>query len=157
MIAIGCDHGALELKEQLIEHLKKRGIECRDYGTYTKDSCDYPVYARKVAEAVLSGECEEGILLCGTGIGMSMVANRHNHIRGALCTKPFQAEMAKKHNNANLLILQGRNKCASSNKRILKRFLNTEFEGERHQIRIDMFSQNRTRPSSQNDIDMEGN
>ena len=67
MIAIGCDHGALELKEQLIEHLKKRGVECKDYGTYTKDSCDYPVYAKKVAEAILSGECEEGILLCGTG------------------------------------------------------------------------------------------
>ena len=64
MIAIGCDHGALELKEQLIEHLKKRGVECKDYGTYTKDSCDYPVYAKKVAEAILSGECEEGILLC---------------------------------------------------------------------------------------------
>ena len=76
MIAIGCDHGALELKEQLVEHLKKRGIECKDYGTYTKDSCDYPVYARKVAEAILSGECEEGILLCGTGIGMSMAANK---------------------------------------------------------------------------------
>ena len=82
MIAIGCDHGALELKEQLIEHLKKRGVECKDYGTYTKDSCDYPVYAKKVAEAILSGECEEGILLCGTGIGMSMAANK---IANVLC------------------------------------------------------------------------
>ena len=86
MIAIGCDHGALELKEQLIEHLKKRGVECKDYGTYTKDSCDYPVYAKKVAEAILSGECEEGILLCGTGIGMSMAANKIKGIRAALCS-----------------------------------------------------------------------
>ena len=92
MIAIGCDHGALELKEQLIEHLKKRGVECKDYGTYTKDSCDYPVYAKKVAEAILSGECEEGILLCGTGIGMSMAANKIKGIRAALCSDCFSAQ-----------------------------------------------------------------
>lgn len=103
MIAIGCDHGALELKEQLIEHLKKRGIECKDYGTYTKDSCDYPVYAKKVAEAILSGECEEGILLCGTGIGMSMAANKIKGIRAALCSDCFSAQATKEHNNANVL------------------------------------------------------
>ena len=79
MIAIGCDHGALELKEQLIEHLKKRGIECKDYGTYTKDSCDYPVYAKKVAEAVLSGECEEGILLCGTAWQLIRLRESERH------------------------------------------------------------------------------
>ena len=87
MIAIGCDHGALELKEQLIEHLKKRGVECKDYGTYTKDSCDYPVYAKKVAEAILSGECEEGILLCGTGIGMSMAARKQDESHVMQCFK----------------------------------------------------------------------
>ena len=105
MIAIGCDHGALELKEQLIEHLKKRGVECKDYGTYTKDSCDYPVYAKKVAEAILSGECEEGILLCGTGIGMSMAANKIKGIRAALCSDCFSAQATKEHNNANVLCL----------------------------------------------------
>ena len=108
MIAIGCDHGALELKEQLIEHLKKRGVECKDYGTYTKDSCDYPVYAKKVAEAILSGECEEGILLCGTGIGMSMAANKIKGIRAALCSDCFSAQATKEHNNANVLCMGAR-------------------------------------------------
>ena len=155
MIYIGSDHAGYEMKERIKNYLDKKMIAYEDLGTDCAKSCNYPDIANNVCNAIYDGDF--GILICGTGIGMSMVANRHNHIRGALCTKPFQAEMAKKHNNANLLILQGRNKCASSNKRILKRFLNTEFEGERHQIRIDMFSQNRTRPSSQNDIDMENN
>ena len=85
MIAIGSDHGGIELKEQMIEHLKKRGIECKDVGCYSKESCDYPVYAKKVAGEILSGECEQGILICGTGIGMSMAANKIKGIRAALC------------------------------------------------------------------------
>ena len=108
MIAIGCDHGALELKEQLIEHLKKRGIECKDYGTYTKDSCDYPVYAKKVAEAILSGECEEGILLCGTGIGMAMTANKVPGIRAAVCHDPFSTERSILSNDANVMCMGAR-------------------------------------------------
>ena len=138
MIAIGCDHGALELKEQLIEHLKKRGIECRDYGTYTKDSCDYPVYARKVAEAVLSGECEEGILLCGTGIGMSMAANKIKGIRAALCSDCFSAQATKEHNNANVLAMGGRVVGPGPASEIVRAWMTTEFShGERHQRRID--------------------
>ena len=122
MIAIGCDHGALELKEQLIEHLKKRGVECKDYGTYTKDSCDYPVYAKKVAEAILSGECEEGILLCGTGIGMSMAANK---IKG--------------HNNANVLCMGARVIGPELAFRIADTFLDSKFSNdERHIRRISM-------------------
>ena len=136
MIAIGCDHGALELKEQLIEHLKKRGIECRDYGTYTKDSCDYPVYARKVAEAVLSGECEEGILLCGTGIGMSIAANKNPKIRAALCLNTTYAALARKHNDANVLVLAGRFLNKQKAIRIIKVFLTTNFEGGRHTRRV---------------------
>ena len=84
MIAIGCDHGALDLKNQLIEHLKKRGIECKDTGCYTNESCDYPVYAKKVTALVTGGECELGILLCGTGIGMSIAANKVKGIRAAM-------------------------------------------------------------------------
>ena len=108
MIAIGCDHGALELKQQLIEHLKKRGVECKDYGTYTKDSCDYPVYAKKVAEAILSGECEEGILLCGTGIGMSMAANKtasqHRLLRNI--TMPMYCVWVQELSDQSLLLEQ---------------------------------------------------
>ena len=92
MIAIGCDHGALDLKNQLIEHLKKRGIECKDTGCYTNESCDYPVYAKKVTALVTGGECELGILLCGTGIGMSIAANKVKGIRAALCSDCFSAE-----------------------------------------------------------------
>ena len=87
MIAIGSDHGGIELKEQMIEHLEKRGIECKDVGCYSKESCDYPVYAKKVAGEILSGECEQGILICGTGIGMSMAANKIKGIRDRKSTR----------------------------------------------------------------------
>ena len=137
MIAIGCDHGALELKEQLIEHLKKRGIECKDYGTYTKDSCDYPVYAKKVAHAILDGECEKGILICGTGIGISITANKFKGIRAALCTDCFTAEATRLHNDANILAMGGRVVGPGLALKIVDTFLNTPFsEEERHIRRI---------------------
>ncbi len=135
MIAIGCDHGALELKEQLIEHLKKRGVECKDYGTYTKDSCDYPVYAKKVAEAILSGECEEGILLCGTGIGMSMAANKIKGIRAALCSDCFSAQATKEHNNANVLCMGARVIGPELAFRIADTFLDSKFSNDERHIR----------------------
>ena len=139
MRAMGGDHGALELKEQLIEHLKKRGVECKDYGTYTKDSCDYPVYAKKVAEAILSGECEEGILLCGTGIGMSMAANKIKGIRAALCSDCFSAQATKEHNNANVLCMGARVIGPELAFRIADTFLDSKFSNdERHIRRISM-------------------
>ena len=129
MIAIGCDHGAVELKNQMIEHLKKRGIECKDVGTYTSESCDYPVYANKVTDLVTSGECELGILMCGTGIGMSMAANKVKGIRAALCSDCFSA-----------LCLGARVIGPELAFRIADTFLDSKFSNdERHIRRISMF------------------
>jgi ribose 5-phosphate isomerase B len=139
MIAIGSDHGGLELKNQLIEHLEKKGFECRDVGCYTSDSCDYPVYAKKVCEQVLSGECKEGILICGTGIGMSMAANKIKGIRAALCGDCFSAQATKEHNNANVLCLGARVIGPELAFRIADTFLEAEFSNaERHIKRIEM-------------------
>ena len=130
MIAIGCDHGALELKEQLIEHLKKRGVECKDYGTYTKDSCDYPVYAKAAANAVASGECEKGILICGTGIGISIAANKVPGIRAALCHDCFSAEATRQHNDANMLAMGARVIGPGLALKIVDIFLDTPFSND---------------------------
>ena len=139
MIAIGCDHGALELKEQLIEHLKKRGVECKDYGTYTKDSCDYPVYAKAAANAVAAGECEKGILICGTGIGISIAANKVPGIRAALCHDCFSAEATRQHNDANMLAMGARVIGPGLALKIVDIFLDTPFSNdERHIRRIGM-------------------
>ena len=108
MIAIGSDHGGVELKEKVIKHLQARGIECEDTGCYSTESCDYPVYAKKVTDLVTSGKCELGILICGTGIGMSMAANKEDGIRAALCHDCFSAEATKQHNNANVLCMGAR-------------------------------------------------
>ena len=108
MIAIGSDHGGVELKEKVIKHLQARGIECEDTGCYSTESCDYPVYAKKVTDLVTSGKCELGILICGTGIGMSMAANKVDGIRAALCHDCFSAEATKQHNNANVLCMGAR-------------------------------------------------
>ena len=140
MIAIGCDHGAVELKNQMIEHLKKRGIECKDVGTYTSESCDYPVYANKVADLVTSGECELGILMCGTGICMSMAANKVKGIRAALCSDCFSAQATREHNNANVLCLGARVIGPELAFRIADTFLDSKFSNdERHIRRISMF------------------
>ena len=140
MIAIGCDHGAVELKNQMIEHLKKRGIEWKDVGTYTSESCDYPVYANKVTDLVTSGECELGILMCGTGIGMSMAANKVKGIRAALCSDCFSAQATREHNNANVLCLGARVIGPELAFRIADTFLDSKFSNdERHIRRISMF------------------
>jgi ribose 5-phosphate isomerase B len=129
----------LGLKNELIEHLEKRGIECRDVGCYTSDSCDYPVYAKKVCEMVLNGECEEGILICGTGIGMSMAANKIKGIRAALCGDCFSAQATKEHNNANVLCMGARVIGPELAFRIADTFLDAKFsEAERHVKRIEM-------------------
>ena len=108
MIALGCDHGGYELKQEIKKYLDEKGIEYKDYGCDSLDSVDYPVYAKKVAHAILDGECEKGILICGTGIGISITANKFKGIRAAVCTDCFTAEATRLHNDANILALGGR-------------------------------------------------
>lgn len=139
MIALGCDHGGFELKQEIIRHLEERGIEYKDFGCDSLESVDYPVYAKKVAKAVASGECEKGILICGTGIGISIAANKVKGIRAALCTDCFMAEATRLHNNANILALGGRVVGTGLALKITDTFLDTEFSNdERHIRRIGM-------------------
>ena len=139
MIAIGSDHGGFDLKQEVMEHLKERNIEYKDFGTYTKESCDYPVYAKKVAEAVLSKECELGILICGTGIGISIAANKIKGIRAALCHDCFSAEATKSHNDANILAMGARVVGPGLALKIVDTFLDTPFSNdERHIRRINL-------------------
>ena len=139
MIAIGSDHGGFELKQEIMAHLKKRGLAFRDFGTYTPESCDYPVYGKAVAQAVASGKYAFGILICGTGIGISITANKVPGIRAALCTDCFSAEATRAHNNANILALGGRVVGAGLALKIVDTFLDTPFsEDERHIRRISM-------------------
>ena len=142
MIAIGCDHGGVELKDEIVKHLKKKGIECKDVGCYTSESCDYPVYAKKVTDLITSKECKEGILVCGTGIGMCMAANKVKGIRAAVCGDCFSAQATKEHNNANVLCLGARVVGTGLALKIVDTFLETEFSNdERHVRRIDMLEQ----------------
>jgi ribose 5-phosphate isomerase B len=139
MIALGSDHGGFELKQEVIKHLQERNIEYKDYGTYTKDSCDYPVFAKKVAEAVVNKECELGILICGTGIGISIAANKVKGIRAALCHDCFSAQATKEHNNANILAMGARVIGPGLALKIVDTFLDTPFSNdERHIRRIEL-------------------
>ena len=139
MIALGSDQAGYELKQEIIKYLEEKGLEYKDYGSYSTEACDYPVYARKVAEAILSGECEEGILLCGTGIGMSMAANKIKGIRAALCSDCFSAQATKEHNNANVLCMGARVIGPELAFRIADTFLDSKFSNdERHIRRISM-------------------
>ena len=139
MIAIGSDHGGFELKQEIMAHLEKRGLEYKDFGTYTPESCDYPVYGKAVAHAVAAGECERGIIICGTGIGISITANKIPGIRAALCTDCFCAEATRLHNDANILALGGRVVGPGLALKIVDTFLDTPFSGdERHKRRISM-------------------
>lgn len=140
MIAIACDHSALELKAEVEALLTSRGLEYRDFGTYTADSCHYPIYGARAAYAVASGECDKGIVICGTGIGMSLVANKVPGIRCALCGDPYSAKMTRAHNDANMLALGARVIGVELAKMIVEAFLDTPFEGGRHQTRIDMIT-----------------
>ena len=136
MIAIGSDHGGFALKEELKKHLTERGIEFTDFGTDSEQSCDYPIYAEKVCSAVVSGEAEKGILCCGTGIGMSMAANKIKGIRCALCGDCFSAEMTRRHNDANVMALGGRVVGPGLAEKMVDLFLDTPFEGGRHARRV---------------------
>lgn len=139
MIAVACDHGGFELKEAVLKHLDETGVEYKDFGTYSAESVDYPVYAEKAAKAVASGEYELGLLFCGTGIGISMAANKVRGIRAACCSDKFSCEMTRLHNNANMLALGGRVVDVATGIELVDLFLNTPFSGdERHQRRIDM-------------------
>lgn len=139
-IGIGNDHSALELKAEIIDFLREKGHEVVDYGTNSTESCDYPLYGEAVARAVASGEVEEGILICGTGLGISLAANKVKGIRAAVCSEPFTAKMAKAHNNCNILAFGARVVGAELAKMIVDTWLNTEFEGGRHQRRVDLIS-----------------
>ena len=137
MIAIGSDHGGFELKEAIKKHLDERGLEYKDYGTYSKDSCDYPTYGKLVAHAVADGECDRGIIICGTGIGISITANKVKGIRAALCGDCFSAEATRLHNDANILALGARVTAEGLALKIVDTFLDTPFSNdERHLRRI---------------------
>ncbi len=139
MIAIGSDHGGFELKKEIMAHLDARGLEYKDFGTYSAASCDYPVYGKAVAKAVASGECERGIIICGTGIGISIAANKVHGIRAALCGDCFSAEAARQHNDANVLALGARVVGPGLALKIVDTFLDTPFSNsERHIRRIEM-------------------
>ena len=137
-IYAGSDHAGLTLKNILIAHLEKKGYQIEDLGTYTSDSCDYPDYAHKVAEKVLEDSDSKGLLVCGSGIGISIAANRHPGIRAALVHCSLEAELSRKHNNANVIVMGGRIIGEEIAKDALDRFLTTEFEGGRHQLRVSM-------------------
>ena len=137
MIALGCDHGGYELKQEIIAWLEAKGLDYKDYGCYSTASVDYPEYAHVVAHAVADGTCEKGILICGTGIGISIAANKVKGIRAALCTDCFMAEATRLHNDANILALGGRVVGPGLALKIVETFLNTPFsQDERHIRRI---------------------
>lgn len=139
-IAIGCDHGGIVLKPAVIKALTELGAEVVDLGTYDESSVDYPVYGLKVAEAVASGDCGAGVLMCGTGIGISISANKVKGIRAAVVTNEFMAEMTKRHNNANIIALGGRVVTPEQAESIVKAWFTAEYEGGRHQRRLDMIA-----------------
>ncbi|MCI8599619.1 MAG: ribose 5-phosphate isomerase B [Lachnospiraceae bacterium] len=137
MIALGCDHGGYDLMQEVIAYLEKNGFEYKNYGCYNTEATDYPIYGKKVAKAILSGECDKGILICGTGIGISITANKFKGIRAALCENCFSAEATRLHNDANILAMGGRVVGPGLAVKIVDTFLNTPFSGdERHINRI---------------------
>lgn len=137
-IGIGNDHSALELKADIMKLLRKRGHEVIDYGTNSGESCDYPVYGRVVGEAVAAGEIDQGVVICGTGLGISLAANKVKGVRAAVCSEPYTAKMARAHNNCNILAFGARVVGTEMAKMILEVWLDTEFEGGRHQRRVEM-------------------
>ncbi len=138
MIALGSDHAGLELKREVMKYLEEKGLEYKDYGTCTADSCDYPIYGKAVGKAVSSGECEKGILICGTGLGISIAANKIPGVRAACCSDCFSAEMSRRHNDSNILAFGARVVGSGLALKIVECWLNTEFEGGRHARRVAM-------------------
>lgn len=140
MIALACDHAALELKEEIKKLLDSRGLDYEDFGTYTPDSCHYPIFGYRAAKAVAEGRCDRGILICGTGIGMSLVANKVKGVRCALCSDAYSAKMTRAHNDTNMLAMGARVIGVEIAKQITEAWLDTPFEGGRHQVRLDMLA-----------------
>lgn len=140
-VAIGSDHAGYDYKEMIKKYLEEKGFEVIDKGTYSNERTDYPVYAEKVAKAVANGEADRGILICGTGIGMSITANKIKGVRAALCPNDFMAKMARKHNNSNVLCLGQRVVGTDHALSIVETFFSTEFEGGRHQDRISLITE----------------
>lgn len=136
MIAIGCDHGGFQLKTEIIKYLEQNGYEYTDEGTYDEKSVDYPDIAERVCRLVSDGKCSKGILVCGTGIGMNICANKHKGIRAAQCHDTFSAKMTRQHNDANVLTMGGRVVGAELAKEIVREFLTNDFLGGRHEIRV---------------------
>ena len=139
-IGIGSDHAAFSMKEEIRAYLEAQGHEVRDYGTYSEERCDYPVYGERVALAVKNGEVERGVLICGTGVGISLAANKVKGIRAAVCSEPYTAQMAVRHNNAQIVAFGARVIGIDTAKMITDAFLEAVFEGGRHARRVDMIS-----------------
>ena len=142
MLALGCDHGGYELMQEVKKHLENRGIAYHDFGCSSTESVDYPIYGKKVAEAVARGEFEKGILICGTGIGISIAANKIKGVRAAVCSDCFSAEATRLHNDANVLALGARVVGTGLAIKIIDTFLETQFSGiDRHKRRVDMIEE----------------
>lgn len=139
-IAIGNDHSAVEMKQEITEFLKELGHEVINFGTDSNESCDYPIYGEKVGNAIVEGKAERGILICGTGVGISLAANKVKGIRAVVCSEPYSAKLSKEHNDTNILAFGARVVGIELAKMIVKEWLDSEFLGERHQRRVDLIS-----------------
>jgi len=140
-IAIGNDHVAVELKEHIKKYLEDKGHTVVDFGTNSAERTDYPIYGKRVADAVVSGECERGVLICGTGVGISLAANKVHGIRAVVCSEPYSARLSRQHNNANIVAFGARVIGAATAEMIVDEFISAEYEGGRHQRRIDMLTE----------------
>ena len=139
-IAIGNDHTAVEMKNHIQQYLEEKGHEVINFGTDSHDRYDYPVYGKKVAEAIVNGDCERGILICGTGIGISLAANKVKGIRAAVCSESYSARLTRQHNDANIIAFGARVVGEATAEMIVDEFINTDYEGGRHQRRVDMIT-----------------
>ena len=137
-IAFGCDHVALEMKSQIKDHILEKGFDVLDFGTFTNETCNYPVYGINVAKAIAAGEADLGILICGTGVGISLAANRIPGIRAVVCSEPYTAMISRRHNDTNILAFGARVIGIELAKMIVDQWLEAEFEGGRHKVRVDM-------------------
>ena len=137
MIAVCCDHGGLSLKKEVLRHLEEKGLEYKDFGTNSPESCDYPDIVKPLCQAIQRGECDKGIIICGTGIGISMAANKMKGIRAALCHDSFSAEYTRRHNDSNIIAFGARVIGPGLALQMLDIFFNTNFEGGRHAVRVE--------------------